>query len=234
MMKFDMEHYKRLPDGHADKSYEWLIARIQDRLNDERTLLVESQLGRGAPPPPALAAPSGTVCFYFTKGSCRKEGACDMIHDTAAQKAYRAANGPAGGGGGKGGAAGGGGGKVGGKGDQQKKGEPKGKGKGTGKLVGALGGNPNSKFPCYAFHRNNCHSPTCNHCHRPLTEEEIPVMLKWEAKSASRASSPGAPATGICPEYLKGTCILGALCNMEHPDETKPKGRKGRAKAEAK
>jgi hypothetical protein len=30
MMKYDMEHYRRLPDGHVDKNYDWVISRIHD------------------------------------------------------------------------------------------------------------------------------------------------------------------------------------------------------------
>ncbi len=61
-MKYDMERYQRLPDGHVDKTYEWVIGRIRDRLREERNRTVEAQLGYGVPPPSAMPAPPGTTC----------------------------------------------------------------------------------------------------------------------------------------------------------------------------
>jgi hypothetical protein len=60
-------------------------------------------------------------------------------------------------------------------------------------------------------------------------------MQKWEAANASRASSPGAPAAGVCPDFLKGTCVLGPNCALEHPGEgaAKPGRKRGGAKAKA-
>ena len=103
----------------------------------------------------------------------------------------------------------------------------------AGRFQGAPGGNPASKYPCYANHSGKCVSATCPHAHRPLTAEELVVMKAWEAKSASRASSPGAPASGVCPECLKGSCILGASCTMDHPGEEKASSKRAKAKAKA-
>jgi hypothetical protein len=226
MMKYDLEHYRRLPAGHSDKTYEWVIARIHDRLRDERNRVVESQLGHGAPPPPALAAPPGTVCQYYTKGNCKKGAECDMVHDKKAKKAYADANGGGGGPTPKAGAD-----------KPQPKAKPKAKadasGK-SGKFQGAPGGNPASKYPCYANHSGKCISQTCPHAHRALTAEELVKWKEWEAKASSRTSSPGAPASGVCPEFLKGSCILGASCTMEHPGEEAAKSGRKRAKAKAK
>ncbi len=242
MMKYDMEHYKRLPDGHEDKCYTWLVERIEDRLVEERTRTVESQLGHGGPPPPALAAPEGTICPFNTKGFCRKGAECDMVHDQAAKAKWKRENPDSGGGGGRGSAGGGG---AGGKGAKGGKGAGKGvgapqakaeaKGKGKGKLVGAKGGNSESRFPCYANHDGNCINTLCSLAHRVLTEPELAMIEKWEKRAASRTSSPGAPATGVCPEWLRGNCILGPNCSMEHPEGQggKGKGRRGRAKAAA-
>ena len=223
MMKYDMEHYRRLPEGHLDKTYEWVIGRIHDRLRDERNRVVESQLGHGAPPPPALAAPPGTVCQYFTKGDCKKGAECDMIHDKKAKKAYTTV----------------GGGPTPKAGVDTPKAKAKPKAKpdvsgNSGKFQGAPGGNPASKYPCYANHSGKCVSQSCSHAHRPLTAEELVTMKAWEAKASSRASSPGAPASGVCPEFLKGSCILGASCTMEHPGEEAAKSGRKRAKAKAK
>jgi hypothetical protein len=228
MMKYDMEHYRRLPEGHMDKNYDWVIARIHDRLRDERNRVVESQLGHGAPPPPALAAPPGTVCQYFTKGNCKKGAECDMVHDKKAKKAYTDANG--GGGGGTTTKAGAVAPKA--KAKAAAKADPS--GKAGGKFQGAPGGNPASKYPCYANHNGKCVSATCSHAHRALTAEELVTMKAWEAKAATRAASPGAPASGVCPEFLKGSCILGSACPMEHPGEEGTKSSRKREKAKAK
>ncbi len=53
-------------------------------------------------------------------------------------------------------------------------------------------------------------------------------MKKWEAKAATRTPSPGAPATGPCPDGVN--CLLGANCPMDH---TKPARTRGRAKSKA-
>ena len=54
----------------------------------------------------------------------------------------------------------------------------------------------------------------------------------WKVKSATRAASPGAPASGVCPDFLKGTCALGAQCSMEHPEgPSKNSVRKAKAAA---
>jgi hypothetical protein len=220
MMKYDLEHYRRLEEGHPDKTYDWVIARIHDRLRDERNRVIESQLRHGTQLPPALAAPPGTLCQYFTKGTCKKGADCDMVHDKKAKKAFDA----------------GGGGPA----PKVAAATPKPKGKATpkadapaksgGKFQGAPGGNPASKYPCYANHNGKCVSATCPHAHRPLTAEELVVMEAWKAKSASRTSSPGAPASGVCPEFLKGNCILGASCTMEHAGAQESGRKRGKAK----
>ena len=54
----------------------------------------------------------------------------------------------------------------------------------------------------------------------------------WKVKSATRAASPGAPASGVCPDFLKGTCAMGAQCSMEHPEgPSKNSVRKAKAAA---
>ncbi len=62
---------------------------------------------------------------------------------------------------------------------------------------------------------------------------EVATWTGWKAKQPTRSASPGAPASGVCPEFLKGTCVLGPNCSMEHPEEPS-KGAKKRANAKAK
>jgi hypothetical protein len=241
LMKYDMEVHKRSDDKDTDRSYALLVLAVEARIREQRNLKVEMQLGHGsASSPPALAAPPGTICRFFTQGTCRKAGECDMIHDKAAQKAFKAAVAsgkslvPDGGGsgGGRGGGRGGGG-------NPAAKGAGRGGGKGQaapgggGKIVGMKGGNPASKYPCYANYSGKCTDDQCKHAHRALTPAEIPTWESWKVKSAGRAASPGAPASGVCPDFLKGECVLGPSCAMEHPEELS-KSAKKRAAAKAK
>ncbi len=63
-----------------------------------------------------------------------------------------------------------------------------------------------------------CTDAACKLNHRSLTPAGVPVYEAWKIKSATRALSPGAPASGVCPDFLKGTCALGAQCCMDHPE----------------
>ncbi len=91
-----------------------------------------------------------------------------------------------------------------------------------------------SQYPCYTavYAQGGCVSDDCRHCHRALTPEEKVAYQAWKLKNPTRAASPGAPASGVCPDFLKGQCILGANCNMEHAEEMS-KGAKKRAAAKA-
>ena len=119
--------------------------------------------------------------------------------------------------------------KGGGKGQPQAKAAP---GPG-GRVVSTKGGTPTSRLPCYANYIGKCTDAACKLNHRSLTTAEVPVWGAWKIKSATRAASPGAPASGVCPDFLKGSCALGALCSMEHPEEPYKAFLK-RAKAKAK
>ena len=165
-----------------------------------------------------------------------------MIHDDVAKKAHAAAvrNGTA--------EAGKGGGRDGGKGAASG-GAPSAKGGGKGqpsakaaagpnwRAVSTKGGNANSHLPCYANYEGKCKDKdgvTCRLCHRSLTPAEVTLFQAWKVKSASRTASPGAPASGVCPEFLKGTCALGAQCVMEHPEGPSKRQARAAAKAAAK
>ncbi len=161
-----------------------------------------------------------------------------MIHDEAAKKAHAAAvrNGTAeaGKGGGKGGDKGAASGrdaaaKAAAKAQPHAKAAPG----PNGRTVSTKGGNENSRLPCYANYEGKCKDgTTCRLCHRSMTPAEVTVFQAWKVKSAARASSPGAPASGVCPDFLVGTCALGAQCSMEHPDgPSKSQARKAKAAA---
>ena len=70
--------------------------------------------------------------------------------------------------------------------------------------------------------------------HRPLTPEETVTMKEWEKKMGKRAASPGAPATGVCQDFLNGNCPLGASCSLQRPSNGPTPRAKGKAKAKAK
>ena len=159
-----------------------------------------------------------------------------MIHDNVAKKANAAlvrAGGASGDKPGGRGAAGGGGppaAKGGGKGQAKAKAAPG----PNGRTVSTKGGNNESKLPCYANFEGKCKEATCRLNHRSLTPAEVTTYEAWKVTRASRAASPGAPATGVCPDFLKGNCVLGAQCSMAHPDEPSKGAQKRAAKAKAK
>jgi hypothetical protein len=234
-----MEVYKRNEDSDPSRAYNRLVHDVERVIREQRNLKVQAQLGQGGNAPPALPAPAGTVCRYYTAGNCQKADRCDMIHDDVAKKAH--AKGVANGtieakGGGKGGGKG-----------SASDGAPSGKGGGTaqpkakaapgpnGRGVSTKGGNTTSHLPCYANYEGKCKDgATCRLCHRSLTAAELPLYTAWKAKSATRPASPGAPASGVCPDFLKGTCALGAQCAMEHPEGPSKTALKKAARAAAK
>ena len=206
-------------------------------IREQRNMKVQSQLGQGSLLPPALPAPPGTICRYYSQGSRQKGDACDMVHcdiaKTACAALVRAGGAGAENGGGKGGGGGGGqsAAKGGGKGQPQAKAAPGPNGRG----VNTKGGTTTSHLPCYANYEGKCKDgATCRLCHRSLTPAELPLYTAWKAKSATRPASPGAPASGVCPDFLKGTCALGAQCAMEHPEGPSKTALKKAARAAAK
>ena len=122
--------------------------------------------------------------------------------------------------------------KGGGKGQPQAKAAPG----PNGRNVSTKGGTATSRLPYYANYEGRCKDAASRLCHRSLTTVEVPVYEAWKIKSASRAASPDSPAPGVCPDFLKGTCALGAQCSMEHPEgpsKTAQKKAKAQAKAAA-
>ncbi len=89
-------------------------------------------------------------------------------------------------------------------------------------------------MPCYANYEGKCTKDACKLCHRSLTPAEVITFQAWKVTSATRAASPGAPASGVCPDFLKGTCQLGALFAMEHSDGPSKTALKTAARAAAK
>ena len=203
MLKSDVDHWKRWPDGHPRKTYEWLLDRMKERIDEARTARNEAALnhtlGGGPGVPPAM--PGGKVCPFFLKfGKCKFGDACHMSHDTSGAnpkgkgktKDTDRPKGP------KGGGAGGGGG-------------------GGGNTVNTKGGNPNSKVPCYRNAVGKCTNEKCNFAHRALTKAEEEERKKNAAK---RSPSPAAPAPKApCPDWLAGKCVLGKECPLPHPSK---------------
>ncbi len=65
LLKYDMDVYKRTEDPDTARAYETLVRNVERIIREQRTLKVQSQLGQGGQPPPALAAPAGTGCRFF-------------------------------------------------------------------------------------------------------------------------------------------------------------------------
>ena len=234
VLQFDLEYYNRLKDDSPEKSYEWLAERVENRIRDDRTRLVEQQLGYGGHTPAALAATTkgdgkgkgkgksdgSVVCRFHAAGNCRFGDTCSMSH--VIPRNYVAPE-PKG--------------KGGDKGSGKSKGDGKGKSKGKGK---GKGGDPNSSTPCFRWNEGKCDTPDCTHRHEKMTTEEWANKKTFDDKRAlKRPKSPGAAATGPCPDWTsKGSCALGDTCPMKHDPKAKgtPKAKakaKPKAKAEA-
>jgi hypothetical protein len=245
LMKYDLEHYARLPSDHADKSYKWLCDRVEDRLKDERVKVVEHQLGygsQGGGGPPALAAAGGgeQVCRFFAAGHCNRGNECRNSHTIPRGYVIPEAKGK----GDKGGK-----GEKGGKGDAKGKGKKgkdeshgdKGKGKGKqgkdGKgppKVHGSKGDPNATTPCFRFNEGVCESKACPHNHRTMSKLELETKKGYDdARKLRRPKSPGAAALGDCADWASATgCALGTSCPQKHDAANAP-SRKAKAKAKA-
>ncbi len=79
LLKYDMEVYKRQDDLDPHRAYETLVRNVERIIREQRTLKVQSQLGQGGGAPPALPAQAGTVCRYYTQGTCQKAERCEMV-----------------------------------------------------------------------------------------------------------------------------------------------------------
>ena len=95
LMKSDVDHFKRLPKGHAEKCYDWLLGRMKFRIDELRerrneraldhNLIQDKGKGKSQVPGPAMPGATGTpkgglVCPYFAAGNCLKGDSCDMVH----------------------------------------------------------------------------------------------------------------------------------------------------------
>ena len=218
-MANDISHYRRLPEGHDDHSYEYLKRclelHLQETREDKNQAVLESNmLGKSKTSPALATTDTRKPCPFFTKGHCRDGNSCKMAHGKP----------PGSGGGGKGGKTPGGkapdgkapGGKApGGKG-------PGGK-SGGGSQGGSAPGTPRSearkKMPCYTFLAGNCKEPCpMGFAHRQLNADE---KTGYDAYLSKRAASPAPQTTGkpqVCPAWKKGTCPLGDKCRNQHPN----------------
>ncbi len=198
------------------------------------TRQVEQQLGYGGQLNPALAA-TQEVCRFFYAGNCTHGSECRKSHEIPPGYTPPPSKGDKGGDKGKGKGENKGGksdtkgdkgkGKGGGK-DGQKDGKGKSKGKDR-------GGDRNASTPCYRYNEGTCTTENCPHNHRMMTKEEKENKASYDEKRAiRRPRSPGAAATGPCPDFAKGNCALGDSCPMNHTPANKPKG-KAKAKAKA-
>ncbi len=248
VLKYDMEEYSRMREGDPNKTLDWLVERVMDRIKDERSRTVEQQLGYGGQLNPALAA-THEVCQFFYAGNCTHGANCRKSHDIPPGYKPPPPRTEKGGDKGKGKGKG----EKGGKGDWSTKGDKgkgkgewstkgggkdtqkggKGKGKGNGK---GKGGDPNATTPCFRFNEGVCTADPCPHNHRRMTKEEKDNKASYDERRAiRRPRSPGAPATGPCSDFAAGNCALGDSCPMQHTQAPKTKGKaKAKAKAEAK
>ena len=218
-MASDVEHYKRLPAGDRDKSYAFLIERLQTRIKDERERrnrhVLERSLSGAAPPDVALpGATAKPPCRNWKKGSCAAGSSCPFGHDPkdkpprTPKPEDRDQRPPP---------------------PSPGKGKGKGKGRGDGKTQSTSKGNPESKFVCYKHNSpGGCHNANCKFAHRKATAAEREEMNKAKnaaapGPAAPPAASEGEPKKPVCPQWhSKGECEAGTNCKLGgHPKKQK-------------
>jgi hypothetical protein len=223
-MTSDVEHYKRLPLGDKDRSYAFLLERLQTRIKDERERRNRSVLERslsGAASPdvalPSIAGDPPPPCRNWKKGSCAAGASCPFAHDPKdkpPRKPPRPKDPPT---------------------ALAAPGKGKGKGKGKGdKVPSTAKGNPESKFVCWKHNSpGGCHNAACKFAHRKATPAEREEMNRARNAAApgpagpSPAADKGPPKT-VCPQWLsKGECDAGTNCKLgKHPKKQKGAGKK--------
>jgi hypothetical protein len=216
-MASDVEHYKRLPLGDRDKSYAFLIDRLQTRIKRERERrnrhVLERSLSGAAPPDVALpGATAKPPCRNWKKGSCAAGSSCPFGHDPKDKPPRKPKPEDR---------------------DQRppppSPGKGKGKGRGGGKTQSTSKGNPESKFVCWKHNSpGGCHNAKCRLAHRKATAAEREEMNKAQNAAALGLAAPPAaferePKKPVCPQWhSKGECEVGTSCKLgRHPKKQK-------------
>ena len=212
----DLGHYYRQPEGHPDKSYDFLIRAItsyvartaQDR-QQQASMNVLSAFETQLKGNKALSA-AGQEADPRSKSA--KARARRQAAQAAAQAAAREKD-PA----------------LAAKGDPKGKGKGK-RGKGKGKKGGPKGGDK-VQSACYFHNHGGCTRDNCRYKHVLLSKEEREKMPKPASRAPSAngdkpsprgSPGPGKGATGFgyCRDFLKSTtCKRGDKCPYAHMTE---------------
>ena len=213
----DLGHYYRQPEGHPDKTYDFLIrsmtsyiARTSQDKQQNRSILAafEAQLRGGGK---ALAAPGSEEPLRSKSAQAkarRKEAKAEKEKALAAAAAS--------------------------KGNPKGKGKDK-KGKGKGKAKGQQGDSGYEKPPCYFFNHGGCNKDPCRFAHTTASAKEAANMVKPGSRAPSPAKSRGnspdpakdkdkekkkTAGIGYCRDFLKSaSCKRGEKCPYAHVTE---------------
>ena len=76
-----MAYYDRLPEGHAEKTYDYLLQIVRQHLELQRRNQARSELQKGMKSVPAAPLTRKGVCYQFRKnGKCSRGDACPFDH----------------------------------------------------------------------------------------------------------------------------------------------------------
>ena len=236
-LKGTLEYYHRLPPGHADKTYEFLLqaaTQVVTRKNHVKNRLALTKNLAGAqkeqPPPPRK---STEVCRdYQRSGTCRRGDACQFVHtkpkgprrervaaapDAASQpgnsRQSSVSRPAASGGNAQGG---------------RKRDDRHGRDRKQ-RSLSAQSGRTNSsgkRNPCFDWSLGRCQrGSACKYERRSLTEGEKrrrdrPRSQSNDSGRSQSASSGDKPK--LCPQFLKGQCRNGQSCSMRHERPKRP------------
>ena len=227
-LKGTLDYYHRLPPGHIDKSYEFLLqaaTQVTTRKHQlqNRQALTKSLSNVPKNPTPYRPSKKEEECRDYAKfGTCRRGDTCPFSHgrpnpkkaapvtDANSQPEYNPQ--PSGSRPTQLGAKSQGGGKH----DKRNR---KGSQHRSPSVQSARSGSDSKRHACYAYSLGRCtRGNECRYAHRALTEEE---KKRRDARSRSPANSrsPSASSGGkpkLCPHFLKGQCRNGQSCPMRH------------------
>ena len=80
-LKEDIAYYERLPQGHADKSYTFLLSAARRYIEHKRNQKVKIERARTGGKPSAAVADNRPPCFAFQQGKCQRGHNCKYRHD---------------------------------------------------------------------------------------------------------------------------------------------------------
>ena len=75
-LKEDMAYYERLPRGHDDKSYDFLLSVVRRYLEKRRAHKAKAERSKSGLRPSLPATDDRPICFAYQRGTCTKGKYC--------------------------------------------------------------------------------------------------------------------------------------------------------------